>query len=43
MQTIKKRIAAEIVAAVHEINKDAELNATDVAGLLEYPPERFQT
>ena len=39
MQTIKKRIAAEIVAAVHEINKDAELNATDVAGMLEYPPD----
>ena len=39
MQTIKKRIAAEIVAAVHEINKDAELNAADVAGMLEYPPD----
>ena len=39
MQTIKKRIAVEIVAAVHEINKDAELNATDVAGMLEYPPD----
>ena len=39
MQTIKKRIAAEIVAAVGKINAEAELNAADVAGMLEYPPD----
>jgi arginyl-tRNA synthetase len=39
MQTIKKRIAAEIVAAVGMINAEAELNAADVAGMLEYPPD----
>ena len=39
MQTIKKRIAAEIVKAVQSINAEAELNARDVAAMLEYPPD----
>ena len=39
MQTIKKRIAQEIVKAVQSINAEAELNAVDVAAMLEYPPD----
>ena len=39
MQTIKKRIAKEIVTAVQSINAEAELNAQDVAAMLEYPPD----
>ncbi len=39
MQTIKKRIAEQIVCGVRAINADAELNATDVAAMLEYPPD----
>ncbi len=39
MLTIKKRIAEQIVAAVKSINADAELNAADVAAMLEYPPD----
>ena len=39
MQIIKKRIADKIVAGVKAINPDAELNAQDVAGMLEYPPD----
>ncbi len=39
MQTIKQRIAAQIVTAVHGINSEAELSASDVAGMLEYPPD----
>ena len=39
MQTIKKRIAEQIVARVHTINAEAELNAQDVAAMLEYPPD----
>ena len=39
MQTIKKRIAEKIVAAVTQINAEAQLNAQDVAAMLEYPPD----
>ncbi len=39
MQTIKKRIAEKIVAAVLGINEEAALSAADVAGMLEYPPD----
>ena len=39
MQTIKKRIATEIAEAVRGINAEAELNATDIAAMLEYPPD----
>ncbi len=39
MLTIKKRIAEQIVAGVKSINADAELNAADVAAMLEYPPD----
>ena len=39
MQTIKKRIAEQIVAAIRGINAEAELTAADVAGMLEYPPD----
>ncbi len=39
MQTIKKRIAEELVRGVRAINPDAELNAQDVAAMLEYPPD----
>ena len=39
MQTIKKRIAEQIVVAIKGINADAELNAVDVAAMLEYPPD----
>ena len=39
MQTIKKRIAEQIVSGVRAINADAELNAQDVAAMLEYPPD----
>ena len=39
MQTIKRRIAEQIVSAVKGINPEAELSAADVAGLLEYPPD----
>ncbi|MBR2020748.1 MAG: arginine--tRNA ligase [Clostridia bacterium] len=39
MQTIKKRIAEQIVEKVHAINSEAELSAQDVAAMLEYPPD----
>ena len=39
MQTIKKRIAEQIVEKVHAINADAALLAEDVAAMLEYPPD----
>ena len=39
MQTIKKRIAEQVVAAIRGINAEAELTAADVAGMLEYPPD----
>lgn len=39
MQIIKKRIADKIVAGVRAINPDAEMNAQDVALMLEYPPD----
>ena len=39
MQTIKKRIAEKIVDAVLQINAEAQLNAQDVAAMLEYPPD----
>ena len=39
MQTIKLRIAEKIATAVLAINAVAQLNAQDVAALLEYPPD----
>ena len=39
MQTIKLRIAEKIASAVRTINAEAELNAQDVAAMLEYPPD----
>ncbi len=39
MQNIKKRIAETIVEGVHAISAEAELSATDVVGMLEYPPD----
>ena len=39
MQTIKLRIAEKIASAVRAINAEAELNAQDVAAMLEYPPD----
>ncbi|MBR3894578.1 MAG: arginine--tRNA ligase [Clostridia bacterium] len=39
MQTIKKRIAEQLVAAVKGINDAAELNVADVVAMLEYPPD----
>ena len=39
MQTIKSRIAEKIVSAVVQINAEAQLNAQDVAAMLEYPPD----
>ena len=39
MQTIKSRIAQKIVSAVVQINAEAQLNAQDVAAMLEYPPD----
>ena len=39
MQTIKKLIAEQIIEAVLAINPDAGLTATDVVGMLEYPPD----
>ena len=39
MQTIKKRIAEQIVEKVHAINSEAELSVQDVAAMLEYPPD----
>jgi len=39
MQTIKKLIAQQITQAVLAINPDAGLCATDVVGMLEYPPD----
>ena len=39
MQTIKKLIAEQITGAVLAINPDAGLSATDVVGMLEYPPD----
>ncbi len=39
MQTIKLRIAEKIASAVLAINAEAQLNAQDVAAMLEYPPD----
>jgi len=39
MQTIKKRIAEQLVTAVKGINDAAELNVADVVAMLEYPPD----
>ena len=39
MQTIKLRIAEKIASAVLSINAEAQLNAQDVAAMLEYPPD----
>ncbi len=39
MQTLKKLIAEELLRGVHSINADADLNATDIAAMLEYPPD----
>ena len=39
MQTIKLRIAEKIATAVLAINAEAQLNAQDVAAMLEYPPD----
>ncbi len=39
MQNIKKRIAEQIVACVKALSADADLNACDVATMLEYPPD----
>ncbi len=39
MQTIKKRIAEQIVSGVKSINADAALSVEDVAAMLEYPPD----
>ena len=39
MQTIKLRIAEKIASAVLAINAEAQLNARDVAAMLEYPPD----
>jgi len=39
MQSIKKRIAEQIVGAVANINADAQLLTEDVAAMLEYPPD----
>lgn len=39
MQTIKKRIAEQIVSGVKSINADATLSVEDVAAMLEYPPD----
>ena len=39
MQTIKKRIAEQIVLGVRAINADAVMSASEVAAMLEYPPD----
>ncbi len=39
MQTIKQRIAEQIALGVKAINADAELQATDIVAMLEYPPD----
>ncbi len=39
MQNIKKRIAERIVESVLAVSADAQLNANDVAAMLEYPPD----
>ncbi len=39
MQTIKKRIAEQILNGVKSINADATLTADEIAGMLEYPPD----
>ena len=39
MLTIKKRIAEQIVKGVRAINPEAELGVSDVAAMLEYPPD----
>ena len=39
MLTIKKRIAEQIVKGVKAINPEAELGVSDVAAMLEYPPD----
>ena len=39
MQTIKKRIAEQLVTAVKAINDAAEINLADVVAMLEYPPD----
>ena len=39
MQTIKGRIAEQIVQAVKTLSAEADLTVTDVAAMLEYPPD----
>ena len=39
MQNIKKRIAERIVESVLAVSADAQLNASDVSAMLEYPPD----
>lgn len=39
MQTIKKRIAEQILAGVRKINPDTVLTDSEIAGMLEYPPD----
>jgi len=39
MQTMKQRIAEQIALGVKAINADAELQAQEIAAMLEYPPD----
>lgn len=39
MQTIKKRIAEQILAGVRKVNPDTALTDGEIAGMLEYPPD----
>ena len=39
MQTIKKRIAEQILAGVRKVNPDTVLTDGEIAGMLEYPPD----
>ncbi len=39
MQTIKKRIAEQILAGVRKVNPDTALTGGEIAGMLEYPPD----
>ncbi|HBF14802.1 MAG TPA: arginine--tRNA ligase [Clostridiales bacterium] len=39
MQTIKKRIAEQVLAGVRKVNPDTALTAGEIAGMLEYPPD----
>lgn len=39
MQNMKKRIADRIVECVHSVSADVQLDANDVAAMLEYPPD----